>query len=288
MTLAIVEVVILSRPYFSPEHLLIASINKQDVGFLHWLPLPESTGEGVVANIAIIGTGQQDQIAASLLEHACLQASRAGNRKLLFGQAPEHWTGYAGVGRYGMGGGIPEGDLRGTQWALAGHFHPRRRLESYRLDLTTYRATYDRELFAMRRTSKVERRRDVTDQPFRIAAAMSHMEMNRFIATTQSGQQIARAEVLLGDPEMMIVSGKAALLNRWEGLSARPSERDAAVRFVFSSMIAELIADRIEYIQATIEANRPDDARLLESVGFQLDQRGVIYTQSLPAGEPSA
>lgn len=281
MTTATVEVVVLNRPYFDPQQLLIASIDGRDCGFLHWLPLPDSPQKAVVANIAVTRREQQDELAAELLVQACQKAQTQGVATMLLGQAPEYWTGYAGVGRYGMGGGIPETDHLAVRWARSANFQSHRSLEAYKLELASYRPVFDRELLAMRRTSKVERKRDITDVPFRVAAAMSHMELHRFVAVSQQGKQLAQAEILLGDPEMMIVSGKAALLSGWHGFAQRPSENQAALKFVISAAIGDLVAERIESLQATIEAGDSEPAAMLTSVGFSLEQRGTIYCRSL-------
>lgn len=281
MTLATVEVVILNRPYFSPSHLLLADVDGKAVGFLHWLPLPEDSNQAVIANLAVIRHSSEDAIAEALIDAAIHHAQNMGIQRVLLGQAPEHWTGYAGVGRYGLGGGIPENEKKAIHWAEACRFSPSRQLTTFKLDLLGYRPAFDRDLLAMRRTSKIERRRDVTDHPYRISAALSHMETQQFVAISQTGRPMARATLLLGDPEMMIVSGKAAILTSWGAETSTTLSAASSLRFVISAAVSELIAERLESLLVTVEANDHPAEELLQSLGFAVEQKGTIFSRDL-------
>lgn len=282
LTMAALEIVVLSRPYFQRNHLLVAADDRRTVGFLHWLPIAGDLRRAVVANIALPEHPQQTEIAQQLFDRATEEAQASGISRLLIGNAPEYWTGYAGVGRSGMGGGVLDADEKVSRWAQLAGFQPRRKLLTFGLALQSYRPAFDREQLAMRRAATVDRRRDINDQPFRIASAMSHLEMHRFVASERSGKRLAELELLLGDPEMSIVSGGTVLLSRWAAASDPPPPNPtAALRFVLSGAIAEMASERAEQIQTTIEADDQAAQALLESVGFSLQYSGTVYAREL-------
>jgi predicted N-acetyltransferase YhbS len=273
------EIAILGRHFFSPDNLLVAVDGNEAIGFVHWMMVPQQHDVAVVAAISVQNRNDRDPIAVALLAASIERARAAGATRMLMGQAPEYWTGYAGIGGSGMCGGIAEGDRAVRRWAEEAGFLPFRRLVSYLLNVATYRPAYDRHLIAMRRSASVDRRRDVTDQPFRIAAAMSHLELHRFVASSRDGQTLAEADVLIADPEMLVVSGGTALLSRWDS-AGEGTEAAAAARYVLSSAISELAAERISRIHATIESDRVADSEILRSVGFDVDSLGTIYSRS--------
>lgn len=282
VSLTVVEAVVLGRPFFTEKNLLIASEAGGVRGFAHWLLAANSPEVAVIAGLAVGQHANRDETARRLLEETAKEAAQAGATQLLLGQAPEHWTGYSGLGRCGAGIGIAENDTATRRWARESGFEPSRELVSYVLNLATYRPVFDRDLLALRRVASVDRRRDVTDQPFRIATAMSHLEMHRFVATQRGGAVISEADMLVSDPEMMVVSGGTVLLSQWRttaGVSGGPGS--AAIRYLLSTAIGELASERTNKIQATIEADNTYDAETLRAIGFEVEQRGTIFCRSL-------
>lgn len=275
------EVAILNRPFFAAEQLLIASDESKPVGFVHWLSSAEDATEAIVANLAVSDGRQRDEIAEALLRAAVEAARRAGSRRVLIGQAPEHWTGYAGIAVDGLGGGVPQSDETLQGWAQHAGFAPERVLANYRLNMATYRPAYDRELLSLRRTATVGRRIDLPDLPFRVASAISHLQLHRFVAERRDGQRIAEADVMVGDPEMLLVTGSAALLTRWTAIPPCPDGCSAAMRFVLASAMLELAAERVSDVQATIDVSDRQSKELLQRTGFSLDHRGILFARSL-------
>ena len=280
------EVIVLGRPFFTENSLLTACDGAEVVGYIHWVLSAEDPKKAVIAAVAVAGRADRDAIAGQLIESAMQAAKQAGAVEVLLGKAPEHWTGYDGLGRSGSTSGILENDVAVRRWASASGFRPARELVSLALMLASYRPAIDRDLLALRRSASVDRRRDVTDQPFRIASAMSHLEVHRFVASERSGSVIADADLLVGDPEMMIVSGGTVLLSRWRSRRLgpgllNPSAAAAAIRLVLTSAISELVAERITKIQATIEANNQVDADALRTVGFDVEHRGTIFQRTI-------
>lgn len=325
-----IEIVLLSRPFFEYQHLLVAGPPQSPSGFIHWVPLPaeqpshSSPGTAVelnsasrpttavIANLVVPEQPDAAKIASELISAASHHARQAGFEILKLGQAPEHWTGYAGIASFGLGRGISDEDHRGRAWADSHGFTPYRWLNTYQVQLATYRPPFDRELLGLRRSALLERRAAVTDQPFRIATALSHLEVHRFIAHQRSGDRLARVDFLLSDPDMSILTGDTALITDWQifdtpsptlppaapppHLPPRPPARspiaaspvgstqtapNASLRFALVGAISELVVDRIGRVETTIESDDAVGQSLLESVGFTLHQRGTVYSKSL-------
>jgi hypothetical protein len=281
MNVPTIEVMLLSRTYFDHTHLLVASDDQHPVGFLHWLPVPERPATAVIANLAIPEHARADRIADLLLQQAFQRIGRAGVTEVLLGPAPEHWTGYAGAGHCGIGCGVPDEDQRVRRWAETAGFAPQQWLYSYRVQLSAYRPPFDRELLGMRRSATLDRRRDITDQPFRIASALSHLEVHRFVSSRRSGEPLARVDLLLGDPEITIVGTQAALVTAWQSTTENPEMQRPALRYTLVGAISELAAERTEHVETTVASGDRESQSLLESVGFGLHQRGTVYGRQL-------
>ncbi len=235
----------------------------------------------VVASMAVSPGGEQDTAAAQLLNAAQESATANGAQRLLMGQSPDHWTGYAGMGRHSMGGGVPDDDADLQRWARQGGFQAEQQLQTHVVPAYDYRPAMDRELIAIRRSATVDRRRDVTDQPFRIASAMSHLELHRFVARQRTGAMMAEADILIGDPEMMVVNSGMAILSRWQSYGVTTEQSKAVIRYVVSSALSELIAERTNQITATVFAADSTQIQLLGSAGFVLDHRGTVFSKNI-------
>ncbi|WP_164101736.1 hypothetical protein [Candidatus Laterigemmans baculatus] len=281
------EVAVLSRPFFDSRQLLIAREGKAALGFVHWMFAAETPDKAVVANLAVPAGSRREEVAERLLQAATEAAAADGAKTIALGQAPDDWTGYAGAAVHGLGGGIPECDAAVARWAKQAGFTPSRQLLNFLLNTTTYRPAYDRELLTLRRSVTVEHRQEVTDLPFRLAASLSHLQLHRFVAHRRSGESIAEVDLMLGDPEMLIVTSGIALLIRWTTLPATPSPANASagpapeLRFVLATAIGQLIGERITRIEATVDAADTASTALLEQAGFTLDHRGTIFSRSL-------
>lgn len=281
LSTASLEVAVLNRPFFAPHQLLIASADGESRGFVHWVTSAGDATEAIIANVAVPSGADRDEVAGALLQAAINAARGAGARRVLIGQAPEHWTGYAGVAVEGTGGGVPESDTALEGWARQAGFEQERVLLNYRLNMATYRPAYDRELLSLRRVATVGRRTDLPELPFRVASAMSHLQLNRFVAERRGGERIAEADVMTGDPEMLVVTGSAALLTRWTAIPPVPHASSAAVRFVLASAMVELAAERVSHVQATVDATDRQSNELLQRTGFSLDHRGILFARSI-------
>lgn len=279
LSAALLEVAILNRTFFDPHQLLIASTEGECRGFVHWVTSAEDASDAVVANLAVPGGRLRDEVAGALLQAAVDAARCAGARRILVGQAPEHWTGYAGVAVEELGGGVPEADTAMQNWAKQAGFMPQRVLLSYSLDMASYRPAYDRELIALRRTATIGRRTDLPELPFRIASAMSHLQLHRFVAERRGGERIAEADVMTGDPEMLVVTGSSALLTRWTAVPPAPHGSSPATRFVLASAMSELAGERVSRVQATIDETDRQSKELLQRTGFALDHRGIVFAR---------
>lgn len=275
------EVTILGRPFFDSRNLLIAREDKTSLGFVHWMFAAEDASEAVIANLSVPPSSRRDEIAEALLQAAIEAAAAEGAKRIAIGQAPNHWSGYAGVAVHGVGGGVPEMDRAVAHWATNAGFTPSRQLLNFRLDTATYRPAYDRELLTLRRNVTVEHRLEVTDLPFRMASSLSHLQLHRFIARQRGGESIAEVDLMLGDPEMLVVTSGIALLIRWTVNPPTLGRPAPAARFVLASAIGELIGERITRIEATVEATDTAATELLQQTGFKLDHRGIVFSRSL-------
>jgi hypothetical protein len=80
----------------------------------------------------------------------------------------------------------------------------------------------------------------------------------------------------VADPEMMVTNG-SVILSRWSSDEAVGPRDALALRFVLSSAISEIAADRSKRIQVTISEESQSSTKLLSSVGFRLDHSGTIF-----------
>lgn len=277
------EQAILNRVFFDPSALLVATAEGGDevLGFAHWLENAHDPSVANIVSLCIAPAADGDTISSALLA-ACEAGMAAAGKSRCFGGANRlDLTGYAGLPPLGPGEGILDQDRRAVDWYRKAGYSPHRRMIRYRAALANFRPPIDRTLMMFRRSTVVDTALAVPEG-WRRAAALSHVDVERFTVKTRGGETVAWAEVLISDPEIHILPPGTAILDRWQSDSS--FDPQDATRYLISAALKELAGRGVQQVESVTDDQHPDRTRLLRSLAFQPHGEGTIFAKQLTPG----
>lgn len=279
---AVFEQAVLNRIFFHPTALLVATdgADGEAVGFAHWLENPIDPSVANIVALCVSPAADGCAVSGELLAACEAAAAAAGKSRCFGGAGRTDLTGYAGLPPLGPGEGVLDQDRRAVGWYMQAGFSPHQRMIRYRAGLENFRPPIDRSLMMFRR-STVMGNELVIPEGWRRAAALSHVDVDRFTAKTRRGETVAWAEILIGDPEVNVLPVGTAILDRWESNSSYDPQD--ATRFVISTALKELAGRGVRHIESVADDQHPDRARLLRSLSFQPSGEGTIFAKQLRA-----
>lgn len=277
---AVFEQAVLNRIFFRPTALLVATddASGEALGFAHWLDNPLDPSVVNIVALCVSPAADGSAVGGALLAACEAAAAAAGKTRCCGGVDRTDLTGYVGLPPLGPGEGVLDRDRRAVGWYMQAGFSPRRRMIRYRAGLENFRPPIDRSLMMFRRSTVMSNEMVMPDG-WRRAAALSHVDVDRFTAKTRSGETVAWAEILIGDPEVNVLPVDTAILDRWESHSSYDPQD--ATRFVISTALKELAGRGVRYIESVADDQHPDRSRLLRSLSFQPCGEGTIFAKQL-------
>jgi RimJ/RimL family protein N-acetyltransferase len=149
--------VVLSKPYFDPQGLILAFDNGTPIGFVHACFAPNAElsdvdlSTGIICQLRVVESNDWMRTSLELIDRAVNYLKRVGSRTCFAAAKFPHvpfYLGYYGGSRIP---GIPEEDvLMRDSFAKTG-FQPRERIRVYRCHIADFRCTVDRRFQQLRR-----------------------------------------------------------------------------------------------------------------------------------------
>jgi len=278
LTPALFEQAILNRTYFDPERLIVAVEAEQPVGLAAWLSVPGKASEAVVPAICAMPGEGADSVGLMLLTECETAARQAGFAILLGGSDPSHETGYTGLTPLGPGEGIADADRAAASWFMQRAFAPRNRIARYSVTLDQFRPPVDRMQMQLRRSTTVSSLRSVPEN-LRLAAALSHIDVERYSTVTRGGEEVGWAEFHLSDPEAQVFPTGHAILADWK--SSSNDDQGATARYTISASLQQLRQRGVTRVEAVATDSQPDHAVTLRTLRFHLDSEGTVFSKRL-------
>lgn len=271
---------ILNRTFFDPRQLIVATVDDHPVGWTHWLPVPDKPELAVVPVVCVLPDSLKHsatEIGLALLNHIEKQIQETGCSRIIGGSGPTDGSGYCGVPPLGPGIGIADADRSTSGWFMQLGYSPRRRLAQYEVQLARFRPPIDRTLVQLRRSTTITTQRIIRADA-RHAAALSHVDQERYITTDRGGAVAAWADFYLSDPEAMVFPVSHAILGACK--SVDPEDHGAAVRYTIASGLQQLSNSGVTQVTAVTSDQHPHRTVLLRGLRFELTTEGTLFSKT--------
>jgi hypothetical protein len=316
VSVSILERAILSRNFFRPEFLQVALADGQVIAWAHSFlnetsekqsPQQLAFGDGTSdvtgaksATIAAFCFADEPGLAIcdQLLKAVETNLLAAGITRIDVGLVRDDRHGYAGLAPIGHGIGVPVSDARTGSLLSRRGYHVARSIDRMVVQTSMYRPPVNRAFLQFRRSTRLGYV-PVLPSNERIAAAMSHFDLERHVLVDHQQQQtLAMCGLWMGDSEVQVMESSRAILalslldaHCYDGQPAQVAgsifsestskELTTECQYLISSLVQSLSNRQIFTVETAVDR---DDQKLIEQLiqlKFASVEQGKQWTKTL-------
>jgi hypothetical protein len=280
LTTTLLEQLVLSKPYFDPNGLIVAHESGQIFGFVHVGFVPGDQAQelnrdsGVICQLLVVPRADAGEVAGELLRAGEIFLRSSGAKELLGGGVGVDAPFYLGL----YGGcrlpGILAGDSLMINTLQAAGYVEHRQLAIWQRRLDGFRPPIDREWVALRRQFRLEPLDDDRVSSWREACAFSWIERTQFqIVTLPRGAR--QATLTFWDIEPLAADwGERAM-----GLAAVTFEDPATAPNLLGCFLADAMrhfqTQGISLVEVHTEATNDVLATACQKLAFRQVDHGI-------------
>lgn len=299
VSVSILERAVLGRSFFRSQDLLVALADNRVIAWAHSFldadaGAPASSAEvgdtaaSPTGTIAAICFADEPGLAVcdQLLQAAEANLRAAGAGEIRVGPVRDDRNGYAGLAPIGHGIGVPVSDARTGSLLSRNGFHVLRSVDRMLVQTSTYRPPVNREFLQMRRSTRLDHV-PILPTGERVAAAMSHFDIERSVLVDHQNQQpLAMCEMWMGDPEVQVMESSRAILSlsqlnarRFNGMplptapesdpTSEPGELTLQQQFLISALVQSLSNRQVLSVETAVD--RDDQAWITQLKGLKFE-----------------
>lgn len=274
----IFERAVLNRLFFRAEQIIVACQNGQPVGFAIWSFAPRHADQLIVSAVCVASPQHASGCGIDLLQ-ACEQVAIQGQASQVFaGLRRQDEIGLIGLPPLGPAYAVPNADRAAAGWMMHLGYTPAERIGRYRVDLSGFRPPVDRSQLQLRRSTALSSHRVLPDN-LQAAAALVHIDIERFRSTSRGGEVCVEADFYLSAPEAQVFPAGHAFLADWKSVTAE--NREAATRFTLAAALGQLAERGVSKVEAGISDTDPEKAVLLRALRFDLYDEGTVFAKQI-------
>lgn len=280
------ELCILSKPYFAPEHLLIAEQDGKPIGFAQIGFEPDQElgaidqSLGVISALCVTAHESADASAQELLQAAQKTAAALGARRLRFCPPAPATPYFAGLAPGDAMIGVPDADTRQLAWISNAGWSPGDRVAYWNLDLASFHAPVDRTQIQIRRMAHVDRLLDEPMFPWYLASVLGHTEQIAFQLTSRTTRTVA-ADCVLWMIGQELLAQHDLIAHLWPLDPQTCAQSEDHVVFLLAEAFRQLREDRFDEVSTVAHEHESAILRVLERVGFSPLLVGTVFSTTL-------
>ncbi|QDT04451.1 hypothetical protein K227x_28420 [Rubripirellula lacrimiformis] len=307
VNLARLEQAIVSRTFFDPHWLLVAEAETQPecqgkqslLGWCHVIPgtaaedidhengevrpaLAGAGGDPALAQDSSFATlaalcarpAQAAEVAPALVAAAMDHVRSAGCRSLLAGLIRDDVGGYAGLEPFGHGIGVLNHDQVSVTTLKQMGFEPIHALTRLVASLQCYRPPVSREALQFRRTASTQSQ-SIIPTTRRLAAGLSHLDIEEFRLVDRSGQVLAEMAFWFSDPEAEVLCPSTAILDLRQ--SQARGELSSAESYLIAATMQSLVERNVMSVETAIDSEKKTLVQQLQRICFDATDEGQVW-----------
>jgi GNAT superfamily N-acetyltransferase len=293
MSAALWEQCVLSKVYFDPEGLIVATDGARPVGFVHAGFGPNEERDcldcrrGVVGRLFVAPHAERGVIMGELLAAAENYLTRRGACEALAGSVDHRGPFYLGL--YGSSRlvGLLESDHAQIDYFLASGYEQIGERIVLQRSLMGFRPPVDRDQVRHRKSFDVVLHDDPIASNWWDACATSHLERISVELVPKGGGRPAASATAAHLPTLGMARGVRAA--GFEEISApNPAWLDGSAVLLVAEAMKGLQTRGVSVVEAVVEDLASPLGRVLATLGFAPAERGVVLRKSLGPVDPQA
>ena len=271
------EQAVLARTFFDPARLLVAERDGVVQAWCHHGACLTREHTAIISAFCV-GDNADESEMDELLAAAEKQIAETGCDQIAVGVIRDDAHGYAGLDPIGHGIGIPKSDLRMTSLLQHRGFSPRRSVLRMTASTNAYRPPVSRDALQLRRSSQVQASMFKHPDP-RHAAGMSHLDIETHHLYDRGGNELARVNLWLSDPEAEVMNPSLAILDIAE--ATQRGSLEPAESYLIGVLVQSLAQRRINTVETAVDSDKTDLLSQLQTLNFRVVDEGADWEKSL-------
>jgi ribosomal protein S18 acetylase RimI-like enzyme len=292
LTRDLLDYQVFSKPYFEREGLILAfedgakseavggagervgQASGQALGFIHAGFAPNSglddldLQQGVIAQLKLIPSGQQKQVAAELIRRGLDYLRSKGARRIHVGSHFPHTPFYLGLYGGSRVPGILEHDHFAIECLLEAGFRVDDEVLMLERQLSDFRPPVDREQLAHRRQFNVQAIADPMETNWWECCQFSMAEREKFTLCPKSDRGAAIGSVAFWDMQPLASEVGGSARGLYDLHIENQQRRSGLATFLVSESLKQLSQQGIGRVEVQVRATDPGPLGLFRKLGF--------------------
>jgi hypothetical protein len=290
MTTGLLDQLVLSKPYFEREGLIVAEDQERLVGFAHAGFAPHDSGSdldratGIICLIMVAPHAEQQEIAAQLLADSERYLKERGSRAIYGGSYDDRGPFYLGLyGGSGAPGVLASDRMQQTTYVAAG-YEAVQRTRILQRELAGFRPLVDRRIIQLKRELQLEASADLLPATWWDACTLGQIDRTQFVlAPRRGGRPLGTAH--FWDVEPMASSWGVHAMGLLEITieDAGHEDHEAAqlTSFLLGESIRQLQSCGVTLVEVLVHDTDEILGEVCHRLGFQEVNQGIRFRKPL-------
>jgi GNAT superfamily N-acetyltransferase len=286
MTTGLLDQLVLSKPYFEREGLIVAEDQGQPVGFAHAGFAPNDDGSdldreiGILCLIMVAPHAEQQEIASQLLAHSERYLTERGARAIYGGSYDDRGPFYLGLyGGTGAPGVLASDQMQLDTYRAAG-YETLQRTRILQRELAGFRPLIDRRIIQLKRELQLEASADLLPATWWDACTLGQIDRTQFMLTPRNGgRPIGIAH--FWDVEPMASSWGVHAMGLLEinidDVGREEHEAAQLTTFLFGESIRQLQSCGVTLVEVLVHDTDDLLGETCQRLGFQEVNQGIRF-----------
>lgn len=304
LTRDLLDYQVFAKPYFEREGLILAfengagertgamtgamigAMTGKALGFIHAGFAPNSTlsdldlQQGVIAQLKLIPSSQQKQVAAGLIQHGLDYLRSKGARQIHVGSHFPHSPFYLGLYGGSRVPGILEHEHFAIDCLLEAGFHVDDEVLLLERQLSDFRPPVDREQLAHRRQFEIQAIADPMEANWWECCQFSMAEREKFILFPKMDRKMAIGSVAFWDMQPIASEVGGSARGLYDLQIDEQQRRSGLATFLVSESLKQLSQQGVGRVEVQVRTTDPASLNLFRKLGFS--QIAKAFQMSLP------
>jgi len=282
MTPDVLDQLVLAKPYFEREGLIVAEQDGKPIGFAHAGFETTATGDGLnyrngTTCLLMVAPGEQQiEIGKSLLAKSESYLAGLGAETFYGGgtdsMAPFYFGLYGGCRLCG----VMATDVGQTEIFQASGFVERRRTVLCHRDLAGYRPVVNREIMQLRRQCQLQRAGDLVAENWWQASLLGQVDQVRFELAARNGDT-RLGQVSFWDIEPLASSWGVHAMGMLDFEVGDDQRRATLATFLLGESIRELQTFGVTLVEVQVDEDDSELMTVCKNLGFQQVDLGIQF-----------
>ena len=289
MTSAVLDQLVLSKPYFDRDGLIVAEQDGKPIGFAHAGFMASADGSGLnfeqgATCMLMVTPGEHRVGVGQELLAQCEEYLVQRGAKTLFGGGVDSMAAFY-FGLYGgcRASGVLQTDAIQSQIFVQAGYAEQQRTRVLQRDLAGYRPLVNREIMQLRRQCQIQRAGDLVAANWWEACSLGQIDQVRFELTARHGDE-RLGHVSFWDIEPLASSWGVHAMGMLQFEVNNNEQQATLATFLLGEAIRELQSFGVTLVEVHADEEDEELVSVCTNLGFQQVDTGIQFERPKSAG----